>query len=149
MRRGRLLIRKAILAAGVVLALGVGASDAEAQWLWASPTLVQFPTPGTAEFVAGNVVQGPVDFLVLMFNQRRWDLTFRALQPTMGGYGKPASDAQVRLDGSTTWVPITSANQVIASGRGSTFVRVHFRITLDMSIDLPDTYELPIRFEIQ
>lgn len=115
-----------------------------------SQTAITFPAPGVAEFDAGWVDATGITAAVDDRGQPdAWELRLRADVPDMGGYGKPVADILYRREGSTTWTPLTTTDQMIAQGTGPQNVIIYFRLRLDYASDLPDNYTAALTFYVQ
>lgn len=143
MRRITLLLTTAAL--GAAAPTGVHAQGNVRTTI--TPVAVAFPTPGVGDFSAGYIDGGPVEVDIQSRPSRvTWELQLRADAPDMGGYGKPVADILWRPEGSTSWQPLSTLDQVVASGSGDQLVRVHFRLRLDWAFDEPGSYSVPVTF---
>jgi hypothetical protein len=112
-----------------------------------TPVAITFPAPGLAEFLAGYVDAPPVLVEVVSRPTRLpWELQITANAPDLGGYGKPVSDILWRPDGSATWQPLSTGDQVVMAGSGDDAVLVHFRMRLDWAYDEPGSYAVAFTF---
>jgi hypothetical protein len=115
-----------------------------------SQTAISFPTPGVLEFDAGWVDASEITAAIDdRGNPDAWELRIRAEVPDMGGYGKPVADILFRPQGSSTWTPVSTTDQVIAQGTGSQSVTIFFRLRLDYASDLPNNYAADLTFYVQ
>ncbi len=107
------------------------------------PGFINFPPPTIADYNAGWVVAPAAQIRVRPRRQadRGWELCLSADTPTMGGYGKPVSDIEFRQDGTGTWIPLTTSDQLLATGNRNRNVDLQFRLALDWSRDVPGRYE--------
>lgn len=143
MRRATLLLITALL----VAAAPRGARAQGNVSTTITPTAVVFPAPGLAEFTAGYVDAAPVTVHLRSRPTRfPWELQIRSDLADLGGYGKPVSDILWRPDHSTTWQPLSTADQVVATGAGDTLLLLHFRMRLDWAYDEPGDYGLSLTF---
>lgn len=139
------------LVAGFGLALLPAAVDAQGGpplVLTVVPADLLFPTPTDASFDMGWVDHGGVTVSVSPRNPNRpgWQLFISALAADMGGYGKPVQDILFRVQGSGTWTPLNTVDQLVAQGSGDTTITIYFRLGLSWEADLPGSYSVP--FEI-
>jgi hypothetical protein len=112
-----------------------------------TPATIAFPTPGIAEFDLGHVDQSGVTVAVRPRpNKGPWELRIRADAPDMGGYGKPVSDILWRPEGSSTWRPLSTTDDVVIQGQSDQDVVIYFRLLLDWTLDEPNTYSANIVF---
>ncbi len=115
-----------------------------------SQEAIAFPMPGIAEFDAGWVdATGITAEVTDRGRPDTWELRVRADVADMGGYGKPVGDILFRPEGSNTWTPLSTTDQVIAQGSGDGSVTIYFRLRLDYAADLPDNYTADLTFYIQ
>ena len=114
-----------------------------------SPADVVFPSPSEVDFDMGWVDHSGVTITVEPRNRNRqsWQLYVQAGAADMGGYGKPVQDIMVRVEGSSSWVPISTTAQMIAEGSGPATVTVHYRLLLDWSLDAPGSYSVPLEYD--
>ena len=114
----------------------------------AAPADVVFPVPFEVDFDNGWVDHGGVAITVEPRNRNRqnWRLFLQASAADMGGYGKPVQDIRVRVEGSSSWIPLNTTAQLIAEGTGTATVTVFYRLLLDWSTDLPGTYSVPLEY---
>lgn len=107
------------------------------------PGLITFPTPTIADYDSGWLMAPVAEIQVRPRRQadRGWELCLSANSPTMGGYGKPVFDVQFRQDGTGTWIPLTTSDQLLALGNRNRNVQLQFRLALDWTQDVPGHYE--------
>jgi hypothetical protein len=107
------------------------------------PGLITFPSPTIADYSAGWLTAPAARVRVQPSGQanRGWELCLSADSPTMGGYGKPVSDIEFRQDGTGSWIPLSTSDQLLAIGDGNRNVQLQFRMALDWSRDVPGRYE--------
>lgn len=150
----RTVVRLAVLAS-LPLLLGPGALAAQRPGgagpvaaVTVAPADVVFPAPSEVDFDNGWVDHGGVAITVEPRNRNRqnWQLFLQASAADMGGYGKPAQDIRVRVEGSSSWIPLNTTAQLIAEGTGAATVTVYYRLLLDWSTDLPGTYSVPLEY---
>jgi len=110
------------------------------------PGLIRFPSPTVSDYQAGWLLAPATDIRVRPRRRadRGWELCLRADGPTMGGYGKPVSDIEFRQDGTGTWIPLTTTDQLLAVGNRNRNVVLQFRLALDWALDVPGQYETDI-----
>jgi hypothetical protein len=113
-----------------------------------APTDVLFPAPAEVDFETGWVDHGGVTISVEPRNKNRpnWQLFVQASAADMGGYGKPVEDILVRVEGSSSWIPLSTTARLVAEGSGAASVTVYYRLTLDWATDGPGTYTVPIEY---
>ena len=107
------------------------------------PGQVRFPSPTVSDYQAGWLLAPPGEVRVRPRNvaDRGWELCLSADSPTMGGYGKPVSDIEFQLDGTGAWIPLTTTDQLLATGNRNRNVTLQFRLALDWAVDVPGRYE--------
>jgi hypothetical protein len=128
----------------LMLAAGLSAAPASAQTIDITPSLVQFSTPSVADFTTGYIDHaGGMLISVTGRGNSPWIVQISAANPTLGG-GKPVAHVLWRLEGSTTWTPLTTAPTQIWTDRGTLSTRVYFRLMLFWTTDLPATYQVPV-----
>lgn len=138
------------LLATACIALLLGSTEARAQgqcdgggfyFLFPNPRVVVATTPTPADLDVGEVDAGTVDVIVFPIGagSRNWELCIRAVDPTMGGTGKPSSDVEFWPPGGSAWQPATQSDQLVASGSGWSIVQLRFRVRVDWSDD-PGSY---------
>lgn len=145
---GRLALRT--LLAGVTLALlpalaaGQGGPPTE---ITVTPMDVMFSTPSYLDFDAGWVDHGGITVTVSPRNRNRpWQLHIQAAAADMGGYGKPVQDILFRVQGASTWTPLTTTTQLVTQGSGDMTFTVYLRLLLDWTVDEAGTYSVPFEF---
>jgi len=113
-----------------------------------APADVVFPSPTDVDFLAGWVDYGGVSVTVAPRNKKKqdWQLFLQTSAADMGGYGKPVQDILVRVQGSSSWIPLTTTAQLIAEGTGTTTVTVYYRLLLDLTVDDPGSYAVPLEY---
>ena len=146
--RRRTILSRALPAA---LMLFAAVATAEAQDCTGSgryriqirPGLITFPTPTVADYNAGWLLAPVAEIRVRPQRpaDRGWELCLAADSPTMGGYGKPVSDIEFRQDGTGTWIPRSTSDQLLAVGNRNRRVQLQFRLALDWTQDVPGHYE--------
>ena len=123
---------------------------AEAQvFTWVNTGTVVFPTPGVAQFDAGEVqATQVVTMLVWPFGGGTWRLNIRTDDLEMGN-GKPITDVLWRRQGAGGWTPLTNANQpVTAVQNGLGIVRIEFKLKLAWATDGPGSYQSDVVLEV-
>lgn len=143
--------QRMVRALGCALALSLLAAPAAGQAESAishSPATIVFPTPTTFDFDAGAVDHGGVTVDIDVRANQRWRLSVRSVDGNLGAYGKPLSDLLVRAEGSSEWIPVTTADQQLIEGNGDAAVVIYFRLRLSWALDEPDTYGARIIFSI-
>lgn len=107
------------------------------------PGLITFPSPTVADYDSGWLMATVAEIRVRPRRRadRGWELCLAADSPTMGGYGKPVSDIEFRQDGTGTWIPLTTSDQLLAVGDRRRNVQLQFRLALDWTQDVPGHYE--------
>ena len=147
--------RRAVLGlAAFVLAVAPGALSAQrpgggpSAQVTVAPADILFPAPSELDFEVGWVDHGGVAITVEPRNRNRpnWQLFVQAAAADMGGYGKPVGDILVRVQGSSSWVPLTTTAQLVAEGSGTATVTLYYRLALDWSTDAPGTYTVPVEY---
>lgn len=110
--------------------------------VWVRPALIQFPAPSSADFDAGWLEAPVAEVRVTPRGaaSQGWEVCLRAESATMGGYGKPISDIEFRQNGTGPWVPLSSSDQLLASGDRGASVQLQFRVALDWTEDVPGQY---------
>jgi hypothetical protein len=107
------------------------------------PGSVSFPSPTVADYNAGWLLAPTADVKVRPLGnaKRGWELCLAADSPSMGGYGKPVSDIEFQQDGTGAWIPLTTSDQLLATGDRNRNVTLQFRVALDWAQDAPGYYE--------
>lgn len=107
------------------------------------PGLISFPAPTVADYDSGWLTAPPAEVRVQPQRSvdRGWELCLSADNTTMGGYGKPMSDIEFRQDGTGAWIPLTTADQLLAVGNRTRWVQLQFRLALNWTQDVPGHYE--------
>lgn len=112
-----------------------------------STTTVGFPSPGITHFDTGWIDHpGMVVSVQSRPPTNLWELRLRADAADMGGYGKPVGDLHWRTDGSAAWTPVTGTDQAVIQGQGDQDITLYFRLLLDWTVDLPDSYMAGLTF---
>lgn len=152
------LVRRAVAAAALVVGGAVPATVAAqggppggagpAANVTVAPADILFPTPGEVDFDVGWVDQGGVSITVEPKNKNRpnWQLYVQASAADMGGYGKPVGDILLRVQGSSSWVPLSTTARMLAQGSGTATVTVYYRLALGWAVDAPGAYSVPIEY---
>jgi hypothetical protein len=107
------------------------------------PGLIRFPSPTVSDYQAGWLLAPPAQVRVQPQKKedRGWELCLSADGSTMGGYGKPVSDIEFQQDGTGAWIPLTTTDQLVATGDKNRNVTLQFRLALDWAADVPGQYE--------
>jgi hypothetical protein len=107
------------------------------------PGLITFPSPTVSDYQAGWLLAPSAEIRVQPRRNadRGWELCLAADGPTMGVYGKPVSDIEFQQDGTGTWIPLTTTDQLLAVGDRNRTVTLQFRLALDWTLDVPGQYE--------
>ncbi len=113
-----------------------------------APADVVFPNPTDIDFLTGWVDYGGVTITVDPRNKKKqnWQLFLQTTAADMGGYGKPVQDILVRVQGSSSWIPLTTTAQLLAEGTGTTTVTVYYRLLVDLTVDDPGAYTVPLEY---
>ena len=126
-----------------------GQGRGPAAQLTVSPADVVFPSPSELDFDMGWVDHTGVAITIEPRNRNRqnWQLYVQASAADMGGYGKPVQDIMVRVEGSGSWIPVSTTAQMIAEGTGTATVTIYYRLLLDWSLDAPGSYSVPLEYD--
>lgn len=145
LRRAALGLSLCLVGAPPAVAAAQGGPSAN---LTVNPADVVFATPSEFEFDTGWVDHQGVAVTVEPRNRNRqnWQVFVQASAADMGGYGKAVQDILVRVQGSATWVPVSTTARMIAEGTGTTTVTIYYRLLLDWTVDVPGSYSVPLEY---
>lgn len=142
------VVVSAVMAPAALEGQGQPAGGGPAARVTLSPVDVVFPTPSQFDFDAGWVEHGGVSIAIEPRNKNRpnWQLFLQAMAADMGGYGKPVQDIEVRVEGSSSWSPLSTTPLLVAEGSGSSTITIYYRLALDWMVDGPGTYTVPLEY---
>ncbi len=109
------------------------------------PGAIVFPSPGPADFSTGWIESSPVRIRIRGAGKETWTLCLRSEDPDLGG-GKAVGDLQWRVEGESSWHPLSLTDQPVVPGLGNDDVQLLFRVLLDWASDPPGDHGTLVAF---